>query len=146
MGLKMPDSVEECVYFTNRTIGTGRAMAWVFRKECPKCKKGVLGKPIKKTGAIDKKSETCVCSSCGYTEPTEQAESGLTLNVDYKCPYCGNEGQTTAKYERKVFEGVPSYIFECTKCGKKIGLTKKLKEPKKKSKPADDDAGAAVSD
>ena len=42
MALKKPQSVEECVYFTNRTIDTGRTMAWVFRKECPTCKKGNL--------------------------------------------------------------------------------------------------------
>jgi len=36
MTLKRPESMEECVYFTNRVIGDGRAMAWVFRKECPK--------------------------------------------------------------------------------------------------------------
>ncbi|MEK6942827.1 MAG: hypothetical protein AABX00_02080 [Nanoarchaeota archaeon] len=132
MELKMPSSVEDCVYFTNRTIGSGRAIAWAFRKECPKCKKGAVGKPMKKNGKIDKKAEICKCNSCGYEEPTEQAESGLVLNVDYKCPHCGNEGQTTTEYKRKTFEGVPSYIFECTKCKKKIGITKKLKEPKKK--------------
>ena len=94
--------------------------------------KGAVGKPMKKNGKIDKKAEICKCNSCGYEEPTEQAESGLVLNVDYKCPHCGNEGQTTTEYKRKTFEGVPSYIFECTKCKKKIGITKKLKEPKKK--------------
>ncbi len=48
MQLKKPDSMEECLYFTNRSIGNGNAIAWVYRKECPKCKKGRLGKPIKK--------------------------------------------------------------------------------------------------
>ena len=51
MALKKPGSAEECVYFTNRTIGDGRAMAWVFRKECPKCK-GIMGKPQKKNGKL----------------------------------------------------------------------------------------------
>lgn len=133
MPLKKPSSVEECVYFTNRNIDSGRAMAWVFRKECPKCKKGVMGKPQKKGGNIDKKAEHYVCYLCGYEESNENVENSLVLNVEYKCPYCGNEGETITEYKRKIFEGVPSYVFECQKCHKKIGLTKKLKYTKKKS-------------
>ena len=138
MALKKPASVEECVYFTNRLIDSGRAMAWVFRKECPKCKKGIMGKPQKKNGKIDKKAENYVCYSCGYTESNEQVENSLMINVDYKCPHCGNEGEATTEYKRKNFEGVPSYVFECNKCKKKIGLTKKLKEPKKKKDKEED--------
>ena len=132
MVLKRPSSVEECVYFTNRIIGDGRAMAWVFRKECPKCK-GIMGKPMKKGGKIDKKSDHYVCYSCGHQETNEQVENSLAINVEYKCPHCGFEGDTTSEYKRKTFEGVPSYVFECQKCNKKIGLTKKLKDSKKKA-------------
>ena len=116
MVLKKPKSVEECVYFTNRIIDSGRAMAWVFRKECPKCKKGIMGKPQKKNGKIDKKADHYVCYSCGYQESNEQVENSLLINVEYKCPHCGNEGETTSEYRRKMFEGVPSYVFECQKC------------------------------
>ena len=139
MALKKPNSVEECVYFTNRIIGSGRAMAWVFRKECPKCKKGAMGKPLKKNGKADKKADHYVCYSCGYKESNEQVENSLVLNVEYKCPYCGHEGEATSEYKRKTFEGVPSYVFECQKCQKKIGITKKLKEGKKKAKEEDAD-------
>lgn len=138
MALKKPESMEECVYFTNRIIGDGRATAWVFRKECPKCK-GIMGKPLKKNGKIDKKADHYACYSCGYKESNEQAENSLTINVEYKCPHCGNEGEATTEYKRKSFEGVPSYVFECQKCRKKIGLTKKLKESKKKAKEEDAD-------
>jgi DNA-directed RNA polymerase subunit M/transcription elongation factor TFIIS len=131
MAFKKPESVEECVYFTNRIIGDGRATAWVFRKECPKCR-GIMGKPQKKNGKIDKKADHYACYSCGYKEGNEKAENSLLINVEYKCPHCGNEGETTTEYQRKSFEGVPSYVFECQKCKKKIGLTKKLKETKKK--------------
>ncbi len=134
MALNKPGSVEECIYFTNRIIDSGRAMAWVFRKECPKCKKGIMGKPVKKGGKIDKKADHYVCYSCGYQESNEQVENSLVLNVEYKCPHCGNEGGATTEYKRKNFEGVPSYVFECQNCHKKIGLTKKLKEKKKKVK------------
>ncbi len=133
MALKKPTSMDECVYFTNRTIDSGRAMAWVFRKQCPKCE-GTMGKPLKKGGKADKKADHYVCYKCGYTEANRQFENSLVINIDYKCPHCGNEGETTSKYERKNFEGVPSYVFECQKCHKKIGLTKKMKESKKKNK------------
>ena len=132
MALKKPNSMEECIYFTNRTIGSGRATAWVFRKGCPKCGKGIMGKPVKKGGRIDKKASYYVCSSCGYQESSEQMENSLLINIDYKCPQCGDEGETATEYKRKSFEGVPSYVFECQKCHKKIGITKKLKEGKKK--------------
>ena len=137
MPLKKPASVEECVYFTNRNIDSGWAVAWVFRKECPKCKNGIMGKPQKKNGKVDKKAEHYVCYSCGYQESNEQVENNLVLNVEYKCPHCGNEGETTTEYKRKNFEGLPSYVFECQKCHKKIGLTKKLKDTKKKSQEND---------
>ncbi len=129
--LKKLESMEECIYFTNRTIGSGRAMAWVFRKDCPKCNKGVMGKPLKKGGKIDKKAEYYVCYACGYQESETEVEDSLKINVEYKCPHCGSEGEATTEYKRKTFEGVLSYVFECTKCGKKTGITKKLKETKK---------------
>lgn len=139
MALKKPSSVEECVYFTNRVIDSGRAMAWVFRKTCPKCKKGIMGKPLKKNGKIDKKADHYVCYKCSYTESNEQVENSLVINVEYKCPHCSFEGETTSEYKRKVFEGVQSYVFECQKCHKKIGLTKKLKEGKKRKAEEDSD-------
>ena len=90
-------------------------------------------------GKIDKKAEYYACYSCGYQEPNEQVENSLLINVEYKCPHCGNEGETTSEYKRKVFEGIPSYVFECQQCRKKIGLTKKLKDTKKKKAEGDSD-------
>jgi len=139
MALKKPSSVEECIYFTNRAIDSGRAMAWVFRKECPKCKKDVLRKPSTKSGKPDKKSPIYACKSCRYEESNEQVENNLTINIEYKCPHCGNEGETTTEYKRKSFQGVPAFVFECQKCHQKIGLTKKLKESKKKKGEDDED-------
>ena len=132
MALKRPGNLEECVYFTNRAFDNGSAMAWVFRKQCPKCRKDVLRKPSTKSGKPDRKSPIYVCKSCRYEEKNEDVERDLVINVDYKCPYCSFEGEATAEYKRISFEGVPSYVFECGKCHKKIVLTKKLKETKKK--------------
>src|SRR3989338_5402915 len=33
MSLKIPESMDECMYFTNR----GEILAWVYRTLCPKC-------------------------------------------------------------------------------------------------------------
>ncbi len=139
MPLKKPNSIEECIYFTNRIIDSGKAIAWVFRKQCQKCKKGSMSKPLKKGGKVDKKADYYICNSCNHQESNEQVENNLILNVEYKCPHCNNEGKTTTEYKRKIFEGVPSYVFECQKCHKKIGITKKLKETKKKVQAEDED-------
>ncbi len=133
--------MQDCVYFTNRTMGSGRAMAWVFKKQCSKCKKGIMGKPMKKGGKVDKKADHYVCNACSYKESNEQMENSLVFNVEYKCPHCGNEGETTTEYKRNNFYGVKAYVFNCQKCRQKIGITKKLKEPKKKEKVENADAG-----
>jgi ssDNA-binding Zn-finger/Zn-ribbon topoisomerase 1 len=132
MALKKPNSMEECLYFTNRSIGDGFATAWVYRGICPKCTTPTVGKPIKKNGKVDKKADVYECSTCKYQEPNEETEAKLKVEIQYKCPHCGNEGETTTEYARKTFEGVPSYVFECGKCNKKIGITKKMKKSKKK--------------
>jgi len=134
MGIIKPNSMDDCIYFTNRMSGEGNATAWVYRKECPKCKKNTIGKPIKKNGKVDKKATYYECEICKYQESIEEVENSLRVEIQYKCPHCGNEGETTTEYKRTTFEGVPSFIFECGKCNKKIGITKKLKKSKKKSK------------
>jgi len=125
--LKQPESMDECLYFTNREIGNGWVKAWVFRKTCPKCEKALMGKPIEK-GKVKTRAKEYVCNECGYKESKEEHESSLTMNIIYKCPYCGFEGETTTEYKRKTFKGVPAYVFTCQKCGKKIAITKKLKD------------------
>ena len=132
MSLKIPGSMEGCLYFTNRSIGEGYAKAWAYRPNCPKCKKPSMGKPLKKNGKVDKKADYFECKVCKHYMSNDEAESLARLEVRYKCPHCGNESETAAEYKRKVFEGVPSFVFERGKCGKKIGITKKLKNSKKK--------------
>jgi len=129
MALKKPESMDECVYFSNRSIGKGRAMAWVYRAKCPKCD-GRLGKPIKKDGKIDKKSEFYVCYKCGYSAEVKDIDPQLKVEIDYVCPYCAKEGEATTEYKRKTWQGAKAYVFECAHCGKKIGITKKLKQGK----------------
>ena len=133
MEFEKPSSMDECLYFTNRSLDNeGYAVAWVYRKMCPKCGKGRLGKPIKKGGKPDKKSDVYECPQCKYQEPNDKIEAELKVEVEYKCPNCSFEGMAATEYKRKRFEGVPAYVFECGKCKKSIGITKKLKGVKKK--------------
>jgi len=122
-----PESLDECVYFTNRTLEPGgHARAWVYKIDCPECGKAKMGKPVEK-GKVKIRAKEYVCPNCGHKEEKPEHEGKLTVEVKYKCPHCGNEGEATTPYKRKTFNGVPSYVFECGACHKKIGITKKMK-------------------
>ena len=127
----MPNSMEECIYFTNRSIGNGNLIAWVYRKDCPKCKKVKMGKPVVK-GKVKTRADYYECPACKYKEDKKEHEESLTLEAQYTCPECGKEGESTGQYKRKKFKGVDSYVVECEHCGAQIPITKKLKEIKKK--------------
>lgn len=131
MALQIPNSMDECVYFTNRTIGSGNAKAWAMKMDCPECKKAKMGKPVEK-GKVKIRADYYECPECKYREEKKEHEAKLTLSVIYTCPYCLHKGEAETEFKRKSFEGVPSYIFICESCNKKIGVTKKMKEPKKK--------------
>lgn len=132
MPLKEPQSMDELIYFTNRTLegGKGKIKAWVYRKLCPKCGKAKMGKPIEK-GEVKTRAKEYKCPSCGFTEEKKQHEESLTLEAKYICPECGKEGESTTEYKLKNFMGVPSYVVECSNCKAKIPLTKKMKDVKK---------------
>ena len=131
--IKMPNSMDECFYFTNRTINSGHVIAWVYRPKCPKCGKGIMGKPVdEKTGKVKSRAKIYVCPECGYEVDKDEFDKTLTVEIQYKCPFCGKSGEATTEYKRKSFKGVPAYVFKCGHCGEKIGITKKMKVPKKK--------------
>lgn len=141
MALKFPNSMDECLYFTRRKDENSHIIAWVFKKQCPKCKKGIMQKPRdEKTGRPKIRATEYICDNCGHSEEKKEHESSLIMNIQYKCPHCGNEGEATTPYVKKTFEGIPSYLFECSKCKKKIAITKKMKEKKgSKDEPDEDD-------
>lgn len=124
--------MEECLYFTNRYIGEkGHVLAWVYRKECPKCHKAKMGKPIVK-GKVKTRADYYECPECKYQEKKQEHEESLTLEAQYTCPECGKEGEGTTEYKRKKYKGVLSYIVVCEHCSAEIPITKKLKDIKKK--------------
>ena len=122
MVLRLPQSMVECLYFTNREY----VLAWVYRKECPKCHKAKMGKPVVK-GKVKTRAKEYVCPSCSYREELTAHEESLMLEAQYTCPSCKKKGESTAPYQRKVYKGILSFIVECQHCHAKIPLSKKLK-------------------
>ncbi len=70
----MPKSIDECTYFTKRSLDNGYVIAWVFKGED-------------------------------------------VLNVKYKCPNCGYEGELQQKFKRPI-------RFKCEKCGRSFLLSR----------------------
>jgi predicted RNA-binding Zn-ribbon protein involved in translation (DUF1610 family) len=133
MVMKVPESMEGCLYFTNRSVDDGNVLAWVYKKVCPKCKKAKMGKPVdKKTGKVKSRAKEYVCPECGYTEEKDEHEESLTLEAKYTCPHCGKDGEGTTIYKRKSFKGTKAYVIICEHCNENIPITKKLKKIKKK--------------
>jgi|TARA_B100001971_G_C18210360_1_gene550281 ssDNA-binding Zn-finger/Zn-ribbon topoisomerase 1 len=126
-----PESMNDVIYFSNRSVGTGKVRAWVYRKQCPECDKAKMGKPVVK-GKVKIRAKEYVCPGCNHTEEKEEHEESLTLEAIYTCPECGKEGEGTTMYKRKSFQGVKAYVVECQHCEAKIPITKKLKAIKKK--------------
>jgi len=129
-------SMEECVYFTNRAIGekfNGSVRCWVFRQQCPKCKKAFMGKPVV-DGKAKIRALEYVCPACKYTVEKQAYEDTLIANVDYVCPACQFHGGKVLPFIRKKVERVLTLRFPCEKCAGPIDVTKKMKQIKKKVK------------
>ena len=139
MVVKEPKSMDECIYFTNRSIGEkGRIKAWVFKQKCPKCGKELMGKPKDpKTGKAKIRAKEYVCPSCKYTVEKQEYEETLNICVKYTCPHCSNNSELETQFKRKkvqIFKeekkkkvSIDSVRFQCDRCGKNIDITKKMK-------------------
>ncbi len=129
MALKEPESMEKLVYYTSRDIGKGEATCWVFRGKCPKCGKGLMGKP-KEKGKIKTKAKIYVCPECGHEIEKQEYEDSLTANIEYVCPECSNKGEIQIPFKRKKADGIDTLRFQCQKCNANIDITKKMKDKK----------------
>ncbi len=125
--------MDELVYFTNRATDGGKIKAWVFKEQCPKCKKAMMGKPTDKKGKVLIRAKEYKCPNCGHTVEKKAYEDTLTVNVEYICPHCKHSGEIQIPYKRKKVQGVDSLRFNCQKCSKPIDITKKMKAIGKKS-------------
>ena len=131
MALKEPESMDELFYFTRRTLENGGWLrAWVYRPPAP-TGKGLLSKPVdEKTGRPKIRSDVYVDDE-GNEYPCKEIDKTLKVEVKYKSPYTGKEGEALCPFVRKTFQGVKAFVFEDQE-GNKIAITKKMKEPKKK--------------
>ena len=132
MTVRKPKSMDELLYFTNRDIGKGEATVWVFKEQCGKCGKALMGKPTdEKTGRVKVRAKEYVCPKCGYTEEKAAYEQKLLAHATYTCPACSKEGETTAPFKRKKVKGTETLRLTCAECEAAIDVTKKMKEAKK---------------
>lgn len=134
MSLRELTNVSECLYFTNRTSGTGKIKAWVFKGLCLKCKGKMQA--VKPESALAKPKEYA-CESCGNKVKTKEYEESLPINIKYTCPKCNNSAELQVPYKRKkikIFDEedkkektAEAVQFECSKCKERMNITKKLK-------------------
>ncbi len=134
--MKEPESMDEVVYFTRRTIGSGKAAAWVYKQPCPKCGKEKMGKPVVK-GKVKIRAKEYECPACSHTIEKKEYEESLTCEVKYTCPHCQHEGEAAVPFKRKKIamineetgkkKMVDAVRIPCSKCGKNIDITKKMK-------------------
>ncbi|MBW3015510.1 hypothetical protein KY330_03750 [Candidatus Woesearchaeota archaeon] len=128
----MPSSMEDLIYFTNRKLGDGNIKVWVYKQKCPKCGKGLMGKPVdEKTGKVKIRAKDYVCSKCGHTVEKKEYEETLSAEAVYLCPNCKKKGESVVSYKRKSIGGVQTLRVPCQHCGYNIDVTKKMKEKKK---------------
>ncbi|MFH1316294.1 MAG: hypothetical protein ABII01_02145 [Candidatus Woesearchaeota archaeon] len=131
-----PESMDELIYYTRRSLGEageGNIVCWVSKEKCPQCKTGLMSKPKdEKTGKPKIRAKEYVCPSCNNTVEKEEYESTLTAKANYKCPECGTEDSGEVPFKRKNIDGVPTLRFVCSKCKANLDVTKKMKEKKKK--------------
>ncbi len=133
--MREPESMDECVYFTRRALeGGGKAMAWVFKNDCPECGKAKMGKPRGDDGKVKIRAKEYVCPECNHTVAKEEYEPTLTCDIKYTCPSCQKEGEASVPYKRKTWCGVKAVVFNCGSCDEKIGITKKMASKKEKKK------------
>lgn len=128
MAFQQPASTDGLVYYTNRELGDkGKVLCWVPRSSCPKCGKGLMGKPVDAAGKVKIRAKEYVCPACRYTAEKEAYEETLTATIIYTCPACSHAGELQLPFRRKKVGSVAALPFACQQCGEKIIITKKMK-------------------
>ena len=91
-------------------------------------------------GGIPKKvslrGKEYICPDCGERFDKKEYEDKLIASIAYTCPACGNAAEIQIPYARKKVtlvkdngkkKRVDALVFECSSCGHKINVTKKMK-------------------
>ena len=81
MTLKEPESMDGCVYFTNRILtNDGYIKTWVLKELCPKCNKSLMSKPKDpKTGRPKIRAVEYFCNKCSHSEEKKAHEDSLKV-------------------------------------------------------------------
>ena len=143
MALRKPESMDQCVYFTQRSLKntkgefSGEIMTWVFREKCPECGKATMGKPRDAKGKVKVRANEYACPSCNHTLDKQTYEDSLVAYAEYTCPNCSTFGEGQIPYQRKNIDGVKTLRFTCSKCSTNLDVTKKMKEGKRSSSAKD---------
>ena len=133
MTIKEPENMDDLFYYTRRTLeNDGWVRAWVYRPPSPNGK-GLLSKPLDPKTKRPKIRSTIYVDDDGNEYPVKEINKTLFVEIKYKSPFTGKEGETKVPFIRKTFQGAPSFVFEDQE-GNKIGITKKMKKPKAKKK------------
>ncbi|MDP7324242.1 MAG: hypothetical protein QF632_05780 [Candidatus Woesearchaeota archaeon] len=132
MALELPESTEECIYFTRRADDNGKIICWVPKEKCPECNEGLMGKPKHDDGKVKIRAKEYTCPKCNHSVEKKEYEDTLTANVIYTCPHCQKEGEIQIPFKRKKVQGADMLKFQCEGCQKDIEIAKKFKKKKEK--------------
>ena len=132
MPYKKPESLDECVYFTQRALesenGEGEIVTWVLRENCPKCGKAKMGKPRGKNGKVKVRAKEYVCPECNHEIKKEEYDNCLVARAEYVCPHCQKKGEAETPFKRENVAGIPTLRFQCVHCQGFLDVTKKMKK------------------
>tara|TARA_B100000315_G_C14576959_1_gene588370 strand:- start:1849 stop:2244 length:396 start_codon:yes stop_codon:yes gene_type:complete len=130
MSLEIPDSMDDCLYFTRRVMDDGKVMCWVEKETCKECNKGLMGKPRGDDGKVKIRAKEYVCPDCKHTVEKKEYEETLTASIIYTCPECKHSGDTQVPFKRKKIKGADILRFQCESCNADIDIAKKFKKKK----------------
>ena len=120
--------MSELVYYTRKADEQGKYEVWVFRGQCPECKKGLMGKPINpKTKKVMSRADTYVCPECNFSIDSDEYRETLTASIAYTCAKCKYSGEMEKPFKRKKVSILnpetgkkkrkTAFLFNCEKCG-----------------------------
>ena len=127
--MELPESTDECVYFTRRADEDNKLICWVLKEKCPECGEGLMGKPIKDDGKVAIRAKEYICPKCCLTIEKKENEDTLTANIQYTCK-CGKEGEAQIPFKRKMVKGANVLPFKCPECDADLDIAKKFKKKK----------------
>jgi len=117
---------------------SGKAICWVYKEDCSKCKKAKMGKPVDPKTKKGKITIKRICVSCMWTYRAKDLyEPTLTAEAKYTCPHCKKQGEATGPFVRKsvkIFNVVKqkkvaakAIKLKCEHCSGDILITQKMK-------------------